>query len=127
MIHNILGWFEIPVSNMERAIKFYETVFGFKLHFQDLGALQMAMFPSVPDSSGAPGALVYHEKFYVPSDNGVLIYLTTPSGNLNEDQKNVETAGGKVLITRRQISESFGFMAVILDTEGNRIALHSRT
>lgn len=127
MKHNILGWFEIPVNDMHRAVGFYEAVFGFKLQVHDLGALKMAWFPAVENSTGASGSLVYHEKFYVPSENGVLIYLTTPTGDLNEDQKKVEEAGGKVLIPRKQISEDFGFMSVVKDTEGNRIALHSRT
>ena len=127
MKHNIVGWFEIPVSNIDRAVKFYESVLNMKLKVHDLGDLKMAWFPRKDDVPGAPGSLVYHEKFYKPSENGVLIYMTTPSGDLNADMKKVEEAGGKVIIPRRLISEEFGFMAVIIDTEGNRIALHSRT
>jgi predicted enzyme related to lactoylglutathione lyase len=128
MENNILGWFEIPVKDMERAMKFYESVFEFKMQRQKMEALDMAWFPWQEDVPGAPGSLVYHEEFYTPSDKyGVLIYLTTPSGNLNQDLGKVEKAGGKVLIPRTQISDEHGFMAVFLDSEGNRIALHSRT
>ena len=127
MTQNISGWFEIPVTDMQRAVNFYEYVLGIKLQQQDLGELKMAWFPYVENAVGAPGSLVYHEKFYKPSQDGVLIYLTTPSGNLDEDTRKAAEAGGKILIPRRQISEHFGFMAVILDTEGNRIALHSKT
>ena len=127
MNQNICGWFEIPVYDMQRAIKFYEYVLGINLQLQDLGELKMAWFPYKENAAGAPGSLVYNEKFYKPSKDGALIYLTTPSGDLEKDTKKAEEAGGKVLIPRRQISEHFGFMAVILDTEGNRIALHSGT
>jgi hypothetical protein len=127
MEHNIVGWFEIPVSNLDRAVKFYEMVFLTRLEVHDLGDLKMAWFPWKDNAPGSPGSLVYHEKFYTPSEHGVLIYMSTPSGDLNEDLKKVENAGGKVLIPRRQISEEFGYMAVFTDTEGNRIALHSRT
>lgn len=128
MKNNILGWFEIPVNDMDRAIEFYESVFDFKLQRQKMDALDMAWFPWKEDVPGAPGSLVYNEEFYSPSDNkGVLIYLTSPSGNLNQDLEKVENAGGKVLIPRRQISEDYGYMSIFIDTEGNRIALHSRT
>ena len=125
MTHNIAGWFEIHVTDMPRAVKFYESILGIKLQIQDLGELKMAWFPSVENATGAPGSLVCHEKFYKPSHDGILIYLTTPSGDLDQDTRKVEEAGGKILIPRRQISEHFGFMAVIQDTEENRIALHS--
>jgi predicted enzyme related to lactoylglutathione lyase len=128
MKNNILGWFEIPAKDMDRAVKFYETVFDFNLLRQKMEGLDMAWFPWKEDAPGAPGSLVYNEEFYSPSDKkGVLIYLTTPSGDLNKDLEKVKKAGGKVLIPRRQISEDYGYMAVILDSEGNRIALHSRT
>jgi len=128
MKNNILGWFEIPVKDMDRAIKFYETVFGIKMQRHKMDNLDMAWFPWKEGVPGAPGSLVYNEEFYIPSEkNGVLIYLTTPSGNLDQDLEKVEKAAGQVLIPRKQISEEYGYMAVILDSEGNRIALHSRT
>jgi predicted enzyme related to lactoylglutathione lyase len=128
MKNNILGWFEIPVSEMDRAIKFYESVFGFKLQRNNMGALDMAWFPWKEDAPGAPGSLVYHQDFYAPSsDKGVLIYLTTPSGDLNKDQQAIEKAGGRIVVPRKQISEDYGYILVFIDTEGNRIALHSRT
>ena len=128
MKNNILGWFEIPVKDMDRAIKFYETVFGIKMQRHKMDNLDMAWFPWKEGVPGAPGSLVYNEEFYIPSEkNGVLIYLTTPSGNLDQDLEKVEKAAGQVIIPRKQISEEYGYMAVILDSEGNRIALHSRT
>jgi uncharacterized protein len=123
--HNVVGWFEIPVENMDRAITFYETVLGLKLQRQQLGPLEMAWFPWVENSIGSPGGLVFSPGNYKPSTDGILIYLTAFSGDCAIEAARAEAAGGKVLVPRRIISEEIGFMAVILDSEGNRIALHS--
>jgi len=122
---NVVGWFEIPVSNMERAIKFYKTVFDFKLERQNLGELDMAWFPFA-DVPGSPGSLVYHKDFYKPSSDGVLIYFTSQSGDLNNELAKVEKAGGKVIMQKKLISDDVGYMGLFIDSEGNRIAVHSR-
>lgn len=124
--HNVIGWIEVPVSDMERAIKFYETVFDFKLSRNQMGPLDMAWFPWVENAIGSGGSLVRHPDYYKPSSEGTLIYFTAFSGDLDNELKRVEPAGGKVLQAKTFISEGYGYMAVILDTEGNRIALHSR-
>jgi predicted enzyme related to lactoylglutathione lyase len=124
--HNVFGWVEVPVSNMERAIKFYETVFDFKLTRNQMGSLDMAWFPWVDNSVGSGGSLVYHPDHYIPSTDGTLVYLTAFSGDLNNELGRVEEAGGKILQEKTLIAEGYGHMALILDTEGNRIALHSR-
>ncbi len=122
---NVVGWFEIPVSNMERAINFYETVLGFNLEQHKFGGFDMAWFPDA-DKPGSPGSLVHDEKFYKPSRDGVLIYFSSPSGDLKVELDKVESAGGKVLIQKKLISEDIGYMGMFSDTEGNRIALHSK-
>lgn len=126
MKNNMVGWFEIPVTNMERAIAFYEEVFDLSMQRQHFGPLEMAWFPLKEDGLGSPGSLVYHKDFYKPSTDGVLIYLTAHSGDLENELTKVETAGGKILQHKTQISEGYGFMALIIDSEGNRVALHSR-
>jgi predicted enzyme related to lactoylglutathione lyase len=113
-----VSWFEIPVSDMDRAIRFYETVFDIKLVRKSAGALDMALFPDI-------GSLVKYETFYKPSQDGVLIYLTAQSDDLATELGKVEIAGGKVLLSKRQISEEMGYMGLFTDTEGNRIALLS--
>lgn len=124
--HNVVGWFEIPVLDMDRAIKFYETVFGLKLAKNKLGSLDMAWFPWVENAMGAGGSLVLQKEAYRPSPDGVLIYFTAWSGDLAVELARVEGAGGKVLREKTLISEEHGFMGLFMDTEGNRIALHSR-
>lgn len=122
---NVAGWFEIPVSDMERAIRFYETVFGFKLERNDLGDLVMAWFPANYRAEGAAGSLVYKPGFYKPSQDGTLVYFTSPTGNLQNELNNVQKAGGEVLIQKRLVTEDIGYMGLFVDSEGNRVALHS--
>ncbi len=119
---NVLNWFEIPTLNLERAIKFYSNIFSYpSMHKMDLGGLQMAIFPMEGDGVG--GALCQHEE-YKPSNEGSLIYLNA-NPDLSIPLAKVDAAGGKVLMPKKQISPEIGFMAVFIDSEGNRVALHS--
>jgi uncharacterized protein len=124
--NNVVGWFEIPVTDMNRAVKFYETVFDFKLQREKMGELDMAWFPWKEEAPGSPGSLVCMPDFYKPSGDGAVLYFTANSGDVSIELSRVEKAGGKVLMERKKISDEHGFMALFLDTEGNRIALHSR-
>ncbi|UZD22654.1 VOC family protein [Algoriphagus halophytocola] len=120
-----VGWFEIPVKDMDRAILFYEKVFECKLEKQVMGDFQMAWFPWEDNDIGAGGSLVYHEQFYATSEKaGPLIYFN--SEDCSVELKRVEEAGGKVQIEKRMIAPDIGFMGVFIDSEGNRIALYSR-
>ncbi len=124
--HNVVGWFEIPVTDMERAIQFYETVFGFSLIRQEIGSADMAWFPFLETEIGSPGALIYQPEHYRPSGQGTLVYFTAFSGDLSNELARVEKAGGKIEQPKREISPEIGYMAIFIDTEGNRVALHSR-
>ena len=123
MKQNMVGWFEIPVDDMERAIKFYETILDVKISKQDFGGFLMGWFPFAEDKPGAAGTLVKQEA-YVPSEKGTLIYFMSDDVQIELDR--IEAAGGKIMQPKTQISPDHGFMALFLDTEGNRIALHSR-
>ncbi|MBK7212518.1 MAG: VOC family protein [Bacteroidales bacterium] len=124
--HNVVGWFEIPVADMDRAIRFYETVFGFKMERNQMGPLDMAWFPGFEDKIGSGGSLVHQPEYYKPSVDGTLVYFTAFSGDLANELSKVEPAGGKVIQPKTLISEEIGSMAIFLDTEGNRVAIHSR-
>ena len=126
MKNNVVGWFEVPVTDMDRAVSFYESVFGFQLQRVPFGDLEMAWFPSVENGLGAMGSLVRQPEYYKPSTDGTLVYFTAHSGDLNNELGRVEAAGGKVLSPKKLIAEEYGYMALVVDTEGNRIALHSR-
>ncbi len=122
--NHAISWFEIPATDLNRAQKFYETIFGFTMMAMDLPNIHMRMFP-IEDRMGVGGALVSSGGFHVPSaTDGPLLYLNAnPDVQLILDK--VEAAGGKILVPKTQISPEYGYMAVFLDTEGNRVALHS--
>jgi predicted enzyme related to lactoylglutathione lyase len=125
--NNVVGWFEIPVTDMARAITFYEKVFDFKIDRHQMGELDMGWFPTSPTGNGAMGSLVYNLEFYTPGSHGPLVYFTAHSGDLNNELGRVKSAGGKVLSPKKMIAEEYGYMALFEDSEGNRVALHSRT
>ena len=124
-MNNAISWFEIGTTDLERAAKFYETIFGISLTRMDLPNIKMRMFPLDDMTKGVGGALVNSGGFHKPSaTDGPLIYLNgNPDLQLILDR--VETAGGKIMVPKTEISPEYGYMAVIIDTEGNRIGLHS--
>ena len=125
MKNQAIGWVEIPVTDMERAISFYETVFDYKIERHMMGDVDMGWFPWVENGSGSGGSLVKHPDC-VPSREGVFVYLTCHSGDLNNELSRVEAAVGIILRDKHKISDEHGCQARILDTEGNRLALHSK-
>lgn len=122
MKHNMVAWFEIPVHDMERAKTFYETVFQIDIKIVDFGGLLMGWFPDRGQVPGANGTLIKQES-YIPSEEGVLVYFY--SENVQNELDRIEDAGGRIYQPKTQISEDHGYMAAFIDTEGNRIALHS--
>jgi predicted enzyme related to lactoylglutathione lyase len=120
-----ISWFEIPATDLERAQAFYEAIFQIQLIPMDMPNFQMRMFPIQNTQTGIGGALVKAHDFYKPSStDGVLVYL-----NANPDVQQVldriAEAGGKVVVPKTEISPEYGYMAVFIDSEGNRVALHS--
>jgi uncharacterized protein len=107
-----LHWFEIPVSDIQRAVKFYETVMGVQIPVMDLRATMGSMIGMLPGRGGAGGALVQNAQHgYVPGQAGALVYLVV-DGELGAVAGRAEAAGGIVWIS---------------DTEGNRVGLFSTT
>ncbi len=120
-----ISWFEIPSKDLERASRFYETIFDISLIPLDLPNIKMRMFPIEDQMTGIGGAIVHSDEFHKPSStDGPLIYL---NGNPDVQKvlDKVESAGGSIVVPKTEISPEYGFMAVILDTEGNRIGLHN--
>lgn len=122
---NAISWFEIPTTDINRAQKFYETIFGISMTPMDFPSMKMRMFPLDDMMTQVGGALVDSGGFHKASlTDGPLIYL-----NANPDVQNVldkvPVAGGTIIMPKTEINPEYGFMAVITDTEGNRIALHS--
>jgi predicted enzyme related to lactoylglutathione lyase len=122
---NAISWFEIPTIDIERAQKFYEAICQIKLEPLETDNFKMRMFPLDNPMNGVGGTLVKTDGFHVPSPtDGPLIYLNgNPDVQIVVDR--IEAAGGKVTVPKTKISDEYGYMAVFIDTEGNRIALHS--
>jgi len=121
----MVGWFEIPVAEMKRAKKFYETVFDISIAVHNLEGFIMGWLPMHPNGSGATGSLVQHEMYEPSETEGVLIYFSCKDLAIELDR--VASAGGKILQQKTEIGGGHGFMALFTDTEGNRIALHSNS
>jgi len=124
-MNNAISWFEIPATNLSRAQKFYEAIFDIHMIPMDLPNIKMRMFPIDDPMTGIGGAIVDSGGFHKPSaTDGPLLYL---NGNPDVQQvlDKVLPAGGTIQVPKTAISADFGFMAVIIDTEGNRIGLHS--
>ena len=119
---NMINWFEIPVMEFDRAQKFYENILGGKIQKQEFGNYLMGFLP-VQSTGDLTGAIVCGEG-YVPTEKGVLIYLNG-GDDLNIVLSRVEKAGGKVVVPKTLINQDIGYFATFLDTEGNKIALHS--
>jgi predicted enzyme related to lactoylglutathione lyase len=120
---NPVGWFEIPVTDMGRAKKFYEAVFGLQLTLGKVNEYDMAFFPMQATSPGATGALITG-KGYAPSRTGTIVYF--PVADIQATLAKVEQNGGKMTLAKKSIGPH-GFIAWFEDCEGNSVALHSGT
>jgi uncharacterized protein len=118
---NSINWFEIPVTDFDRAKQFYEAIYGAEIQEMPHPDMRYGMLPC-DMGSGVGGGLVQGEGFE-PSQTGSLLYLNG-GDDLNVPLSKIEAAGGKVVLPKTAIGEN-GFMAHFIDTEGNKVALHS--
>jgi predicted enzyme related to lactoylglutathione lyase len=121
---NVINWFEVSVSDMARAKKFYQSVFSLQMNeTEPMPGMKMAFFPSENMNGKVSGALV-QSPMHKPGADGAKVYF---NGNpdLAVALGNVEAAGGKVLMPKTKISDEVGYMAFFTDSEGNTVALHS--
>lgn len=106
---------------MSRACKFYGQVFQVELQAQSVFGMEMAFFPD--ERQAVSGALIKGED-YTPSDKGSLLYLNGGE-DLSQAASRIESAGGKLILPKTMISEENGYFALFIDSEGNKLALHS--
>ena len=118
---NPVNWFEISVTDLERAKKFYGAVLQTEFQDLDMGKTKMAMFAMDPEKRGTGGSLLLADGAN-PSHDGTTIYFSCEDCSIEAGR--VEVNGGKILFPKMAIGE-FGFVAQFYDTEGNRIGLHS--
>lgn len=119
---NPVGWFDISVSNLARAKKFYEAVFSIQLVDFPIEWGKQSAFPSDYEGLNISGALVEKEAM-VANGNNTIVYFV--SEDCVTEEARVEQAGGNIIKPKMSIGE-FGFVSIIMDTEGNTIGLHSR-
>ena len=121
MMTNSLNWFEIPVSDFERAKLFYSMIYNYEMPEQMMGPTRMGFFPV--DEGGVGGAIV-HGDGSIPSQEGTLVYLNGGK-DLSVVLDRVEKAGGKIILPKTKIDDEMGYYAIFTDCEGNKVALHS--
>jgi predicted enzyme related to lactoylglutathione lyase len=121
---NAISWVEIPTIDINRAQKFYEAIFTTQLIPMEFPGMQMRMFP-LDDMMGVGGALVKTDGFHKPSaTDGPLVYLNgNPDVQIVLDR--VKAAGATIIVPKTEISPEYGHMGVFIDSEGNRVGLHS--
>jgi uncharacterized protein len=119
---NALNWFEIPVADIDRARKFYQGMLAQDLKVEAFGGRPHAIFPAAGGPEAVSGALVQDEK-RKPAADGALIYLNV-EGRLDACLDRVPRSGGAVVLPRTSIGEH-GFCALVKDSEGNVVGLHS--
>ena len=119
---NLPVWFEIPVSDMPRAVRFYEALFQSSLIHDNAGPVEMAIFPR-RDEGGTTGCLARGE-FLRPGEDGTVVYLNADP-QLDQVLARVRAAGGEVLVPRTELPDDIGCFALFRDSEGNRVGLHA--
>ena len=118
---NPVVYFEIPVTDLQRAIQFYQTIFGFTFETELMDGNEMAYFPFFEEQSGITGALVKGE-IYIPTINGALIYFAVEE---MEEILNRAVQQGATVLYPPSVNDQYGFIiAELADSEGNRIGLH---
>ena len=116
-----IDWFEIPSADFGRASRFYESVFDCTLKTEEFGTFPMAVFAS-PSGEGV-GCVIKGEP-YVPGPHGTVIYLNG-GASIDKVLARIEPAGGRILMGKMALPDNLGFIAHFIDTEGNRLGLHT--
>ncbi|HUA97618.1 MAG TPA: VOC family protein [Terracidiphilus sp.] len=119
-----ITWFEIPTLDLSRAKSFYQQILGVSLRDEAIGSSRLAIFPYNRENS--TGGCLIHDEDYHPGSKGPVVYLNAGS-SLNAALNLVNQAGGTVLLPETVLPAGMGSYAHILDTEGNRVGLHSAT
>ena len=120
-MENLINWFEIPATDFSRAVSFYKAILDLKIKETEMFGTKMGFFPT--DGKNVSGAIVQGED-YKPSKDGIIAYLNGGNDLQNVLDK-VENNNGKVIVPKTQISPEMGYFGMFIDTEGNKMAVHS--
>lgn len=122
-MNRVISWFEIPVSDLARASKFYGTVLGVSLGEQAFGPTMLAIFPYDRESGATGGALVKSENPR-PTPDGTIVYLNA-GDSVGAVLDRVEQAGGKIAMPRTELPQGAGVIGILEDPDGNRVGVHA--
>ncbi|MGN6419195.1 MAG: VOC family protein [Pseudobacter sp.] len=129
MKDNLHFLFEIPVKMMERAVRFYESVFNIKLSRKMLdfptGSVDLACFPDSDGQSGLNGALIEQQNGVI-APGEVMVYLDSRMNDIDQELARVEKEGGVIITPKTFVSKVIGYMATFIDSEGNKVSLLSK-
>lgn len=120
-MNNFISLFEIPATDISRAITFYQTILDVNIEKMELPGMEMGIFPY--ENQMVTGVIMKGEDFK-PSANGVTLYLNG-GDNLQTILDKVEINGGKIIVPKTAHADESGFFALFLDTEGNKLGLNS--
>lgn len=123
MTNHAIHWFEIPTSDFARAKRFYSAIFDFEMPEMQMGPSTMG-FLLHEQGKGVGGAIIKTDG-HEPSQQGTLVYLAG-GADLSVVLARVGKAGGRVVLPKTQVTPEIGFIALFIDSEGNRIGLHSQ-
>ena len=118
----IINWFDIPAADFDRAVTFYENVFATKLRCVEMNGSIEGVFPNEPNS---PSGSVCKGPHTEPGPGGTLIYLDA-SPDVSAVLARVWDNGGKVVLDKTLVNDDIGYIGVFIDSEGNRVGVHSR-
>ncbi len=119
--NNLISIVEIPVGDFSRAVNFYETILGIAIEEMEMDGNKMGI---LPNNEGTVNVVLVKGNDYRPTTDGAVLYLNT-GDNLQPTLDKVEQNGGKVILAKTQISPEMGYFALFMDSEGNKLGLHS--
>lgn len=120
-MNSYISIFEIPATDISRAIKFYQAILDLKIEKMDIPGMQMGVLPY--EGQLVTGVIIQGEG-YQPSANGITIYLNAGE-NLQIILNKVEKNGGKIMVPKTQHADENGYFALFIDSEGNKMGLNS--
>lgn len=120
-MNNLISIVEIPVSDFSRAVKFYQTLLGVNIEEVDMAGIQMGVLPT---NGKTVNVVLAKGNDYTPTADGAVLYLNA-GNDLQPMLDKVDRNGGQIIVPKTEISAEMGFFALFIDTEGNKLGLHS--
>lgn len=120
-MNNLISIVEIPTSDFSRAAKFYQTILGIAIEEMEMDGNKMGI---LPNEEGTVSVVLIKGNDYKPTSDGAVLYLNA-GNDLQPTLDKVSQNGGQVIVPKTEISPKMGYFALFIDTEGNKLGLHS--